>query len=348
MIRALKLQNIRSYDNGLFEFDGGVNIIVGPNASGKTNLLEAIYMSAQGIGFRNGDIDMVAHDKQWARIDVTTDTETRVVKIEKDPLRKAFEIEGVEKRRLVDQHRIPVVLFEPNHMLLLGGEPERRRAYLDGILSQVEPGAKKLIADYRRALAQRNKLLKQENITSEHMFAWDVRISELAGLLVEARMKYVEFVDRALTDQYRAVSGNKEEVHVSYSSKLDVSAYPQALLHKLKVDFELDRLRGFSGAGPHRDDIQVEIDGVEARLSASRGESRSIILALKMSELAIVRERSEVMPLLLLDDVFSELDGKRRRLLAESLTGTQSWITTTDADAIVKNFMAGYNVIATT
>lgn len=345
MLEALQLQHIRSYSNGLFEFADGVNIIVGPNASGKTNLLEAIHMSAQGASFKSSDEDMIARGTQWGRIDANFGEHTHVVKLKAGPLSKSFVIDDVEKKRFPAEAAVPIVLFEPGHMLLIGGEPERRRNYVDGILSQVEPGFKKLLSSYKRTLLQRNRLLKQEHVAPEHLFVWDLRLSELAGVLVAHRAAYIDIVNEKLVSSYRSVSGNQELLEAVYEAKLPVEGYTQAHLQKLKADFALDRARGFTGSGPHREDVRIIIDGADASLSASRGETRSIILALKIVELSIVRERSLVAPLLLLDDVFSELDGKRRRLLAQTLQETQTFITTTDADAIIKSFMQNYNVI---
>lgn len=347
MLRALELQNIRSYTNGLFEFKAGVNIIVGPNASGKTNLLESIHMMAQGSGFKSDDNDMVRRGSSWGRIDASVNEDVRVVKLAPDLGGKSFIINDVEKKRLSTNTLLPVVLFEPGHMLLLGGEPERRRSYIDTVIMQIEPSYRRDIQSYKRALTQRNKLLKQESVAPEHIFVWDLRLSELSGVIVKKRTDYIQAVRQTTTERYRSISGNKEHIDLFYESKLSPESYAQSHLKQLKDDFALDRLRGFTGSGPHRDDIAVHIDGVEARLSASRGETRNIVLALKLIEMDMVFKKTGQKPLLLLDDVFSELDGRRRRLLAQTLTNVQSFITTTDADAIVKSFLEDYNIITT-
>lgn len=348
MLRVLELQNIRSYKNGLFEFAPGVNIIVGSNASGKTNLLEAVHMVARGSGFKSSDMDMVRYEQEWGRVDATFNDRTRAVKLKTDPLEKTFIIDDVEKKRLPDSSYIPTVLFEPNHMLLLGGEPERRRSYIDGILVQTEIGYKKTLQAYKRTLAQRNRLLKQEYVSAEHLFVWDVRLSELAGVLAAQRVAYIDIVNKDLMNNYRSVSGVDETLEVFYDTKLPLKGYTESHLQKLQEDFELDHARGFTGSGPHRDDLGIVLNGSEARASASRGETRSIVLALKIAELKIVRQQAEQEPLLLLDDVFSELDGKRRRMLAQSLQDTQTLITTTDADAVIQGFLQSYTIITTT
>ncbi len=347
MLSTLELTQIRSYENGLFEFANGVNIVVGPNASGKTNLLESIYMAAQGSAFKSDDLHMIHRDYEWGRIDAHFDEHERVIKLKKTTKEKQFVLDGVDRKRLTSANLFPVVLFEPSHMLLLGGEPERRRTYLDSLIAQVVPVFHRTVADYKRTLAQRNRLLKSELLQPEHLFVWDVRLSELAGSLVEKRLEYVLKINDMLTQNYQAVSGNQESLLISYESKIDISQYTTMMLRQLQASFELDRARGFTGVGPHRDDLHVAIDGNDVRENASRGETRSVVLALKIAELSILEQYHDLKPLLLLDDVFSELDGRRRRLLAERLQSHQTFITTTDADAIIKSFLKGYNVIST-
>jgi DNA replication and repair protein RecF len=346
MLHTLELQNIRSYTNGLFQFSESVNIIVGPNASGKTNLLEAIHMLCTGSAFKSDDTLMVNRDSDWARIDASIDDTTRTMKLQKQPLKKIFVIDDLEKKRLVGKNLLPVVLFEPGHMLLLSSEPERRRSYIDGVLKQTEPFFNENLTKYKRALAQRNRLLKQDNISLEHMFVWDLQLCELAGSLVEYRQNYIAHVNSELTNRYRSVSGNNETLQLQYESKLAVESYADSLAKKLKDSFDLDRLRGYTGAGPHRDDIQILLDDNDARSNASRGETRSIVLALKIAELERITEKLERKPLLLLDDVFSELDGKRRRTLAKTLQQYQTFITTTDADVVMEHF-TDCNIIPT-
>jgi DNA replication and repair protein RecF len=345
MLQSLELTNIRSYESGLFQFEDGVNIIVGPNASGKTNLLEAIFMSARGKAFKSDDTIMVHREADWARIDAVFDEQKRIVKIKLNPTTKVFNIDGVEKKRLTEQIKIAVVLFEPSHMLLLGGEPERRRNHIDDIVSQTHPGYAVLLRDYKRALAQRNKLLKQDAIQPEHMFVWDVRLSELAGKIVEKRADYIKYLQEHMSENYQNVSGSDETIHISYDSKFPITQYNSKMLEKLKDRFSLDAIRGFTSVGPHRDDIKISINGNDVRDNASRGETRSVVLALKIAELKSIERYTDTKPILLLDDVFSELDGRRRRTMANTLQEYQTFITTTDADVVVEHFSQTCNVI---
>lgn len=343
MLQTLELTNFRSYKNGLFGFEPGVNIIVGPNASGKTNLLEAIHTICTLQGFKSADKDLIAVDSDWSRLEALTDEGTRVAKIQRDKP-KQLEIDGLVKKRVTSPASLPVVVFEPEHMLLLSNEPERRRNYLDSILCSITPTYKANLSAYKRALAQRNRLLKQEHFTADQLFVWDVQLTEKAGIIVNARIKLIEILNSGCSKHYKAISNSSEELKLSYSSKLELNNYSDQLLSHLRQNSDLDRQRGFTGAGPHRDDLSIELKSSDARITASRGENRSIILSLKIAELELLKEQLGKPPILLLDDVFSELDGSRRRALAEALKEYQTFLTTTDADVAMDHFSA-YNII---
>jgi len=344
MLQTLALTHFRSYENGLFEFKPGVNIIVGANASGKTNLLEAIHYIATMKGFRAHDKDLVAFASDWFRLEAMTDDGVRVAKYRLEPLQKTMDIDGETKKRLSSTHSLPIVVFEPDHMLLLGREPERRRSYMDAILSLTTPSYKSDLLAYKRALAQRNRLLKQESFSSEQLFVWDIQLSQKAGVIATARHALVQRLNTICEEKYQSISASKEPLVITYESNLKLDSYADDLLTYLRDNVVKDRMRGFTGAGAHRDDMQVVLKNTDARVSASRGETRSIILALKIAELELLHEQTGKRPLLLLDDVFSELDGSRRRALAEALQDYQTFLTTTDADVAVDHF-SHYNII---
>jgi DNA replication and repair protein RecF len=346
MLTDLRLQHYRSYDDASFELSPGVNIIVGPNASGKTNLLEAVLVLARGSSYRVADTDLVQFNHPWARLDShDANSSQRTVKITIEPTpTKTYELDNKQFKRLGLSHTLPVVLFEPNDLRLFGGGPERRRDYLDNLLEQTAPGYGTLRRQYRRALAQRNSLLKQTGRTSQ-MFPWDVRLSQLAGQVVRARSELITHINADISDLYRELSHTKTEVAVSYASRWPVGNYETQLLKKLESGLGDDRLRGFTGSGPHREDLAVLFDGHPIRQTASRGEVRTVVLALKIIELKIIEAARDAAPLLLLDDVFSELDGKRRHALTNYLASYQTFITTTDADIVTKHFTNQSNII---
>jgi DNA replication and repair protein RecF len=346
MITDLRLQHFRSYDDQSFEFGSGVNIVVGPNASGKTNLLEAILVLARGNSYRVADGDLVQFDQDWARLDADLISGgKRTLKL--TPLQKpakTYELDGKAYQRLSLQHSLPVVLFEPNHLRLLTGSPEGRRSYLDDILEQTQPGYGAMLRHYRRALAQRNALLKTSR-AHDQFFVWNLRLSELGGHIVKARAGLVDTICSSVEDLYRDISRSQTAIEISYETKLNLHHYESQLLHNLESGLEKDMLRGFTSVGPHREDLAVLFNGRPASETASRGEARTLVLALKIIELQLLEATRGVTPLLLLDDVFSELDGARRRALTEHLSRYQTFITTTDADVVIQHFTESCTII---
>ncbi len=348
MITDIRLQQFRSYTDESFELSPGVNIIVGANASGKTNLLEAILVSCLGSSYRAKDSELIGFEKPWARIDVHTVEGSRVVKLEPQPsglVRKSYEIQDQKFVRLSLQKTIPVVLFEPNHLLLMTGGPELRREYIDNLLEQTVPGFSNVRKQYRRALSQRNALLKQGPSIKMQLFAWNIRLSELGGQVVKHRLQLIEQLNKDIEGLYQSLSHTKTTVSLQYQTNCLVTQYSSDLLHKLEAGTDTDFLRGFTAYGPHRDDLVVLLDGHTMQTSASRGETRTILLALKVLELQLLESIRGVKPILLLDDVFSELDGARRRALTSYLEPYQTFLTTTDADIVLKHFTESCNVI---
>ena len=348
MITDIRLQNFRSYKDAAFELDPGVNIVVGPNASGKTNLLEALLVVATGKSYRAGSEELVMHNKAWARLEAHTVSGSRVAKIDNsDSITKSFEIDKQVYRRLPANKKLPIVLFEPQHLLILTGRPERRRDYLDDLLEQTDPAFGKTRRDYKRALAQRNVLLKRGIDEGKHqLFAWNIRLSQLGGTIADARKQLIKQLNQSFAKTYKTLSTGKTSVELSYSSSLQDNNYVSHLLHKLENDLQNDFQRGFTAYGPHRDDLAVKIGGQAVADTASRGEVRTIVLALKVLEVSILQKLNAQKPIILLDDVFSELDGARRQALTKYLDDYQTFITTTDADLIAHNFAQKCNIIS--
>ncbi len=347
MLNSIKLQHFRSYDEAEFKFSKGVNVIVGPNAIGKTNLLEAILVACRGSSYRVKDTELIEYGQEWARLDVATDHGTRTVKLTHTPLPdKSYEIGGRSFKRMSLQQSLPAVLFEPNHLQLLHGSPEQRRDYLDSLLEQTTHGFTTLRRDYRKTVAQRNALLKRgEQVARQQIFPWDVRVSELGGLIVNHRARLLVAMNEQAAALYGDLAAAKSQVSLHYVSSLPEHNYESHLLSKLEANLELDVQRGFTGAGPHREDFKVELNGHSMQQTASRGEVRTAVLMLKVLELHLIETARDSRPLLLLDDVFSELDQGRRRALTGYLKQYQTFITTTDADAAKAQFKRRAKVI---
>lgn len=346
MITDLRLQNFRSYNDQAFEFGGGVNIIVGPNGSGKTNLLEGLLMLCKGSSYRASDIDIVQHSKDWARLDGHENQILRSLKIKRDEqiASKEFIVGGTSFKRLSVAKSVPIVVFEPNHLQLLTQSPELRRSFLDDVIEHTEVEYSSIRRAYKRTLAQRNRLLKQD-FTNDQMFLWDIRLSELGGQIAGYRSKFIAENKDSLAQIYIKLAGKKIDTDLRYESKIQSSNYGSVMMKELEKRTDIDRIRGFTTIGPHRDDMVPLIDGHSLASSASRGETRTMLLALKLLEVEVVEKSRGTKPILLLDDVFSELDGSRRQALTAHLQDHQTFITTTDADIVVAHFLNNCTVI---
>lgn len=344
MLQTLELKNFRSYSDSLFAFEEGVNIIVGPNASGKTNLLLAIHSLSSMKAF-GGQSELLMYGENQLKVHGVFEDEDRVLKTQESI--STLTIDGNTYKRVPTNKTLPIVVFQPDHMLMLSKEPELRRSYLDEVIAHSRADYKTLSRKYKRALAQRNRLLKDEKSSQSDSFVWDVQLVDLASEIVEARKELVERLQESIPKSYLAIAKKSQDpVEVAYDTTHihSSSQYADSLHSQLKKNWELDKLRGFTSVGPHRDDLVVSIRGRLAKDTASRGELRSLVLSLKLYELEVVRKQYDKNPILLLDDVFGELDGSRRKALANALKNTQTFVTSTDADVVVEHF-SDHNII---
>ena len=349
MIDSIRLQRFRSYSDDSFEFEGGVNIVIGPNASGKTNLLEAILVLASGKSFRSGDVELVKFSASWARLDGYFGAHERIAKLVKDndKAAKTFSIDDKPYKRLSLDKTVPTVLFEPSHLQLISRGPDFRREYFDDVLGRTQSGFKSLSANYRRALAQRNALLKQSpTYAKKQLFAWNIRLSELGAQIAQNRSQLVGAIDKTIGGNYSKIANKRSKVELVYDSPFDIDSYSSRLLSKLEATERTDFERGFTAFGPHREDFVLKLNRQPAQTAASRGEIRSLLIALKIFELGLIEKTRGTKPIFLLDDVFSELDGARRHHLVDHLKGHQVIITTTDADAVLEYFSGQHSLIS--
>jgi len=348
-LHDITLKNFRSYSESSFEFEDGVNIIVGPNASGKTNILEAIHCICFGKGFKGSDRGMIRHGEEWLRIESRVGVKSRVFTLKNDlndtRIKKNISIEGKQVSRLRVDDVVPIVLFQPDDLRLTNGSPTRRRDYIDKMLIQTVAGYKADLLAYERVLKQRNSALKIDSVDSSQFFAWNIQLADRGSKIAIERNRIIDEINSKLSDVYSSVAGNKHRVSVEYQSSLPVSYYPERFLKSLEQNLSADRLRGITSTGPHRDDLVFKINSNNMKDVASRGENRTLVLALKIIELEILEKVRGKKPIILLDDVFSELDGLRRRMLTSHLSNHQSILTTTDADVVMKGFIANTNLV---
>lgn len=334
-VKTLHVRHIRSHVEYAIEFSPEVTIITGANGSGKTSLLEAVYVSLQGTSFRGTDGDLLQKESPWWKIDVIlNDQQARTIKFdpEKTIGRKKFVIDSKTSARIPVKQKYPVVLFEPEDLRLLHGSPARRRQFIDRFISQLNPLYGPSLRKYERALKQRNNLLKHAYISDDQLFAWNIALAEHGAYVIEQRIAFIEQLNQNLAALYQDIAGTQDDVSIHYSHTF-VGDTKQKLLNELHAHLERDRYLGSTSVGPHRHDVIFQINNSPALSIASRGEARTIVLALKFLEVEIIEKLTDKAPVILLDDVFSELDANRQKLLTSQLKGHQIIITSATSHA---------------
>lgn len=331
VVSRVVVQNVRSHELYEVDLDPGVTVITGPNGSGKTTLLESIYIALQGTSFKGSDTDVLRANGPWWKIDLLLDgQDRRTVKFDptKVSSRKQFVVDGKTSARLSPKNKYPVVLFEPEDLRLLNGSPVRRRQYIDRFISQLNPLYSVSLRKYERALRQRNNLLKRFNTSPDELFAWDITLADHGAYLIEQRIAFIEKINSQLNDAYHDIAESHDEVSVHYSHTF-VGDTKQKILAELHTHVERDKMLGNTSVGPHRHDIIFELNHTLALSNASRGEVRTIVLALKFLEVDIIEQLTGQKPLILLDDVFSELDQARQKALSDRTREYQIVMTST-------------------
>lgn len=346
---GLELTNFRSYERAAFELNPSVTLVVGPNASGKTNLLEAVYVLASTRSFRAKDRDLVRHGEDFFRVVARGEEAELALGFRHSPItEKRVTHDGAKKTLVAHVGVVQVTLFEPSDLTLLTGPPEPRRKYLDFLLSQTDRMYLRTLQAYRRTLKQRNALLDPERPMSlrDDLFVWDVKLAELAVEIFGRRQELVRHLNRLLPEVYSRIAGEHQEPQIVYQPSVS-GDYAEEFLSTLQANIRRDMAVGFTTIGPHREDFAVTFKGTALELVASRGEVRTVVLAMKLAEVAYAEQATGIRPILLLDDVFSELDRERRSYLVGQLGNYQAIITTTDADAIAREFTVPHSIIST-
>lgn len=321
-VQSIRVQHVRTHPDYTLAIAPDVTVIMGPNGSGKTSLIEALYIAFRGSSFKGSDKDVLSRGKTWYRIDVGFDDESlRTVKFdaEKTAGRKQFIVDDKTHYRLPPAVRYPVVLFEPDDLRLLHGSPERRRRFIDHFIAQLDPMYQTTLRRYERALKQRNALLKRQ-ASGDDFFVWNLTLSEYGATIIEKRLLFIARLNDSLGSMYRHIAQKDDRVSITYSESYS-GTIQQKLLSELHHALPKDLILGFTTVGPHRHDVLFDFNTSPALSVASRGEVRSIVLALKFLEIDIIEQITSKKPIVLLDDVFSELDDERQQQLT---TLTQS------------------------
>lgn len=327
-----------------------INIIYGKNAQGKTNLLESIWMLTGTRSFRAvKDKDLINFGKPWSKVTGEFFSENRdqeiVIEI-KDGRRKAY-LNGIDEgfaTSIIGKFR--VIIFSPIHLSLIKGGPDLRRRLIDAAICQQRPVYTRLISGYSHVLKQRNSLLKSLNINSslrDTLDIWNNKLISYGSKIVFERLKYIEDLKKKSSDIYSEISQNKEKLCINYNCSIKsvqentVDEIFRALEKKLNLNLQSDISNGFTSVGPHRDDIDFFLDTKPIKLFGSQGQQRSSVLAVKLSEAKCMEEKTKEKPIVLLDDVMSELDGFRREYITEKIKDYQVFITSCDELECIEN-----------
>ena len=360
-LTRLALTDFRSYPAAELHPDSGLTIVAGPNGSGKTNLLEAVHVAITGRSHRAGaDHEMVRHGRQFARVRLDLAGEAAdglpssielILPGELAPaeIRKRLTLNGVARRAASVGETARSVLFRPEEMLLLIGAPSERRRFVDAILAQRDRRAARDLAELARVLAQRNALLRairREEATEDGLGFWDEQLAQVGARVMAARLRLVRELDERLPSLHDAVAPRDERddrVRLSYLDTLkdawpdrpagadDPALLVAAFRRRIGDARQKELWNGVSLVGPQRDDLRVELSGRDVATHASRGQQRTIIVALKLAERELLGADGAPAPVVLLDDVFSELDRERaERTLGLLLERGQVLVTTAD------------------
>ncbi len=347
MIKNLRLQNFRNYEDELVQFVPGTNILVGDNGQGKTNVIEGIYYILTGKSYRVqreqellrwnqsefhlfGDF-LLSHHK--VSLESHYRDKKKIVKVNKVPCQRLSDFVGT----------INVIFFSPDDLIIIKGGPTERRRFLDLHIAQIRPGHVSLLNAYNKVIQQKSALLKsyvERSLKYSQLQLWNQQIIELGVKIIRNRVDLTKRLQVVADNIYGNLTSHKEILQVVYLAlgKKDIaeaiSEFPQLLNDKLELEME----RQMVLIGPHRDDLQILLNDKPARLYASQGQQRSLVLTLKLAELELIREEKGEYPLLLLDDVLSELDIFRRDYLIKFIESSniQTLITMTSAETHLK------------
>ena len=341
VIKSLKLKNYRNYELLDLTFDSKTNILYGDNAQGKTNILEALYLSGTTKSHRGmKDRDLIQFGYEESHLETVVEkngvafqidmhlkkNSPKGIAINKIPIRKASELFGI----------IHFVFFSPEDLNIIKEGPAGRRRFIDLELSQLDKVYLSNLSNYNRIINQRNSLLKEiyyQDHLLETLDIWDMQLVEYGTKVIESRKKFIEQVNDIISDIHYRLTGGKESISLSYESSIGEMSLEQALKKYRERDIKFKS----TSVGPHRDDICFKTGDIDIRKFGSQGQQRTAALSLKLSEIELVKMLIKDTPVLLLDDVLSELDKHRQNYLLDSIHDIQTVITCTGLDEFVNH-----------
>lgn len=341
IVKSLKLKNFRNYDFLNVEFDSLTNIFYGDNAQGKTNILESVYIASTTKSHRGTkDRDMIQFEKEESHIEIKIEKEgipfcidmhlkknsPKGIAINKIPIKKAGDLFGI----------LNVVFFSPEDLNIIKNGPSERRRFIDMELSQLDKLYLSDLSNYNKILNNRNKLLKDMTSRDDVMSTldvWDMQLVRYGNKIIERRKLFIEQVNNIISSIHSKLTGNKENIKIYYEPGTGQYDLEKSLMRNRERDIRFKN----TSSGPHRDDICFMVNDIDIRKFGSQGQQRTTALSLKLSEIELVKQIINDKPVLLLDDVLSELDKNRQNYLLDSIRDIQTLITCTGLDDFVNN-----------
>lgn len=341
IIHSLELSDFRNYGLLNIEFDKGTNILFGDNAQGKTNILEAIFLCATTKSHRGSkDRDIVSFQAEESHIRAYVQKGEDEIRIDmhlRKNKSKGIAIDGVRIRKAAELlGTVNVVFFSPEDLSIIKSGPAERRRFVDMELCQLDSFYLYNLNHYNRIVNQRNRLLKdlfQNPSLRDTLSIWDSQLVSYGSKVIERRRSFVQQLGEIISGIHFRLSGGKERLEIVYEPDVDEAHFEEALFQGQERDIRMK----MTGTGPHRDDFSFLANGVDLRRFGSQGQQRTAALSLKLSEIELVKKMTKDTPILLLDDVLSELDSKRQNYLLNSIGDIQTIITCTGLDDFVNN-----------
>lgn len=353
-IKNIELIHFRNYEKLNLEFNKNVNLILGNNAQGKTNLLEGIYLTSIGRSFRtNKDSDLVKFDQNAAKIRVEAEKEVVSTDVEiniKKDSKKSIKKDGAHIKKTSQLlENILIVIFSPEDLKIVKDEPEKRRKFIDRELCQIQPLYYDSLSNYKKTLLQRNSYLKEEHIDNGMLDLWDLQLAKYGARIINIREKFVKKISAFSSEIHKSITNEKESLFLEYNPNIgyieDLQEQEEYFYDEIKRAFKADLRQRTTTKGPHKDDISFYVNGINMRSFGSQGQQRTCALSLKLAELNLIKEETDEDAILLLDDVMSELDIERQRYLIKTLKENQLFITTTDIDENILNSFPDAEII---
>lgn len=369
-LENITFRNFRNYEQLDLHFSAQKNLVIGGNAQGKTNILEGIYFLSTAKSHRtNQDNELIQHEKRWFYIkgkasSLNSSTVVEIINTFDD--KKRIKINGKSQGRISSViGKINTVMFSPEDLSLMKGTPSDRRRFLDILISRINPSYLRLLGEYQSTLKQRNELLKRirddkskSTKLDDSLDSWSILLAEFGSAIIKQRTLAISELSGIAAEMHKKLTGSHEELKIEYHSELlnekvkgDLTSINEKFIDNLRKLIDSDIKQGATSLGPHRDDLVFTIDSLDARKFCSQGQQRTGVLALKLANLELINSKIGEYPVVLLDDVTSELDEKRISFLFDLLSNihVQTFLTATNlSNGLLKKFFhlnkADYNI----